>query len=452
MLIRQFIFAALAASPFLTPAPAQDLQTASQQIEPVRKHAEEFLIEGRRDEANALVLNAFPEATRTPMQALVLGNVLFLQDRVNSYKLHKFAAAGLPDDRSAQYEWALEQHRAGEYPGALATYTTLADKGWKNAALFGLAAECALRTGNVVGACKWWGKSESAKSGSLEQFESLVCELHNTQDPFAERDALIKAVDKGDPAAAANLILLDLFWPYDWWNTHSHKKNLAADLVRIEQKFPIAAPENAPADLNLKAARCAAALELEDASDSATVRKILLHDRFLLDPDKTVPADGRALSKMVSAILNSDLRTTESLRESLGEKLLAMAKASSDPEFLNVVANLYLETDQLAEIDRLGRDNTKDPRFSASLLIGKSKTQLNWDDPDLQRALRDFPDDASIAQIAFRAGMQAKQPKEPLLIAAIKAEFTKFSSGRTSIANIRPSAIPLRVYFEELCK
>jgi len=450
MPICQSLFAALAASLFLTLAPAQDLQSASAQIEPVRKHAEEFLVEGRRDEATELVLNAFPEATRTPIQALVLGNVLFIQDRANSYKLHKFAAEGLPDDRNAQYEWALEQHRAGEFAGALATYTTLADKGWKNAALFGLAAECALRTGDVAGACKWWAKSESTKSGSLEQFESLVCELHDTQDPFAERDALIKAVDNGDPAAAANLILLDLFWPYDWWNTHAHNKNLSADLVRIDKKFP--APKNAPADAKLKAARCAAALELEDASDSATVRRILLRDQFLLDPAKTIPANGRALAKMISAILDSDLMITESLRESLGDKLLAAAKTSTDPEFLNAVAHLYLETDKLAEIDRLGRDNTKDPRFTASLLLGKSKPELKWDDPDLQRALRDFPADANIAQIAFRAGMRAKQPKEQLLIAAIKAEFTKFSSGRTSIANIRPSAIPLRVYFQELCK
>ncbi len=452
MLIRQTLFAALATSLLLALAPAQDLQTTSAQIDPVRKHAEEFLVEGRTDEANALILNAFPEATRTPIQALVLGNVLFRQDRPNSYKLHKCAAEGLPEDSNAQYEWALEQHRAGEFAGALATYTILADKGWKNAALFGLAAECALRAGDVAGACKWWAKSESAKSGSLEQFESLVCELHDTRNPFSERDTLIRGVDKGESTAAANLILLDLFWPYDWWNTHAHKKYLAADIARIEKKFPVSDSQDATADPNLRAARCAATLEFEGDTDSATVRRFLLRDRFLLDPEQTIPADGRALTKMMSAILETDLRTAESLRDSLGEKLLALAQKSSDPEFLNAVAHLYLETDTLPQIDRLGRDNTKDPRFAASLLIGKSKAGLTWDDPDLQAALRDFPNDANIAGIALQAGVRAGQPKEPLLVAAIKAEFTKFSSGPTSIANIRPSAIPLRAYFQLLCK
>ena len=80
------------------------------------------MLDGRVDEANAAILAAFPEKSRTAEQALTLGNILFKQDPKDSYWLHQRAAKELPNKPEVQYEWALEQHRAGEYAAAADSY------------------------------------------------------------------------------------------------------------------------------------------------------------------------------------------------------------------------------------------------------------------------------------------------------------------------------------------
>ncbi len=112
------------ASILCTSAVAQDakMREAAAKLSPVMKQAEAMLVEGKLTEANALVLNTFPQETRTPAQSLILGNVLYGPDPKLSYELHKAAAAGLPNSPEALFEWAMEQHRAKEYAAAAKTY------------------------------------------------------------------------------------------------------------------------------------------------------------------------------------------------------------------------------------------------------------------------------------------------------------------------------------------
>jgi len=58
----------------------QEMQEAAERITPVREKADTLLIEGRPDEANALILAIYPATGRTPVQSLMLGNVLFKQN------------------------------------------------------------------------------------------------------------------------------------------------------------------------------------------------------------------------------------------------------------------------------------------------------------------------------------------------------------------------------------
>src|SRR5262249_41079514 len=159
-----------------------------------------------------LILAVFPETTRTPVEALVAGNVLFKQDPKRAYALHKLAAAGLPDSRDAQWEWAIEQQRAREYAGALKTYDGCIKSRPNYAMAYGLAAECAIREGKIAEAVKYWNDSEKATEGTMLDLETMVCEVNGPLPPDGERERLLKLVAGGDAKAAESLLLLDCDW------------------------------------------------------------------------------------------------------------------------------------------------------------------------------------------------------------------------------------------------
>jgi glutamate dehydrogenase (NAD(P)+) len=75
-------------------------------------------------------------------------------------------------------EWALQQHRRKDFAGALKTYRTYLKMQPDYAPVFGLAAECAIRTDDITEALALWQKSERAGKGTLERFESLVCDVN----------------------------------------------------------------------------------------------------------------------------------------------------------------------------------------------------------------------------------------------------------------------------------
>jgi hypothetical protein len=77
-------------------------------------------------------------------------------------------------------------------------------------------------------------------------------------------------------------------------------------------------------------------------------------------------------------------------------------------------------------------------------VIGKKS--LKADDPLLERALREFPENSLVLAIALSLKEGAD---EKLLVQAIKAEYRRFS-----VAGLvpRPSARPLRSYFQRLAK
>ncbi|MCX5688840.1 MAG: hypothetical protein NTV94_03460, partial [Planctomycetota bacterium] len=197
----------------------QEITTAHRALRDPTQKARELGSDARIDEGNKLLLDTFPEATRTPAQAFCLGNLLFKLDPQAAYALHKQAAAGLPEVYpNPQLEWAMVQHRAGEYAGAAAAYRKYTKAKPNEAVPFGLLAECLIRTGDLAGAVEAWETSETAQDGTLTDLETQVCEVHTAESPLLKRSLLAKKVREGDAAAAAELLAFDLNFPRDWWN------------------------------------------------------------------------------------------------------------------------------------------------------------------------------------------------------------------------------------------
>ena len=258
-----------------------EIAEARAAIRPVLEAAESLVVEGRLDEANQALLAVFPAESRTAAQALTLGNVLFTQEPALSYELHKRAARDLPDEPSAIFEWAMEQHRAKEYPGAAESYAQYAEANPQYAPVLGLQAECLLRTGKIREAVEAWQRSEAAPQGTIEQFESLVCAVNSRKYPDRDRVAFRQKAQKGDLDAAARLIALDGAFETDWWNKGPRRNYLEVDLKLLRE---IGLKESPRMREILCAGECALA-----GDKGPGVAESLRKHGFLLDVRATLP-------------------------------------------------------------------------------------------------------------------------------------------------------------------
>jgi tetratricopeptide (TPR) repeat protein len=419
-----------------------EMMEASEKVQARMGDAGALLAEGKIDQINKTILATFTENSRTAVQALVLGNALFRGDPKASYALHKRAAAELPDEPMAQLEWAMEQHRAGEFDGAGKAYEKFVAANPQFGPALGMWSECLIRTGKVKEATETWIRSEQG-GGSLEQFESWVCEVHNHRVPDRERADLIKKVAAGDAVAGVQLVALDCNFERDWWNRGPQEGYLKKDLEFLnDAKFPNTAAT--------REARCAAECGIIQASGEGNVRTVLRKYGLLVDEKATLPSEDALLAPLFAAALDHGLSQADA-RQKFGQRVLDRAKVSRNAEVYNVAAHLYLETDKLPEIDQAGWDATGDPRFAASLLAGLiAKDALKLDDPRLANALIQFPQDAQIRQVEVVLAQKSGKLTTEMLVDAIKAEFTHFSVG--GILEGRPSAKALRVYYAELSK
>lgn len=401
--------------------------------------AESLAVEGRNQEGYALILSVFPEATRSVEESLVLGNVLFKAHPEQSYDFHRQAAAQLSRYPNALLEWALEQHRAKKYAGASETYAAYCKAVPDYAPVWGLAAECAMRTGKLTEAVSLWKASEKARRGTIEQLESLVCEVNGRLPHESVRTDLLRRAEKRNEPAARELLLLDSDWEEDWWNKQPRPSRLEHDLATIRSVFP-------NANASLQPALCVAECEL--LQDKSGTRAVLMRYHYLIDADATLPEDGKALSYLIQLAMDARIFSLAEAKGRFGERTLAMARKSGDPELYNLAAYLAIGSDRLPEIDQEAWDRTKDVRFAASRIVGLAGVEtFTLENQLLQRALKEFPENSEIAAVAVRLAGSDPEILRPYLVNAIKAEYTKFSSARPGVDAPRPSAYRLRQYF-----
>jgi tetratricopeptide (TPR) repeat protein len=424
------------------------VRKAAGAIEPALRASEKKMTVGDFDGANASLLAAFPEEGRTAAQAFLLGNALFETDRKLSYGLHKFAAGAAPGNPNVIWEWAIEQHRTGEYAAALESYKAFSKTRPRSASPYALEADCLLRLNRIDEAVQAWRESEAAANGSIEQMENLVCAVHREPAPFARRAELLsKATSKRDAHAAAELIALDCDFPRDWWNAGPHKAFLDRDLKAVNDVLRLPVD-----DVRARAIACAADCALVDHTDAAAVRAILSKHRLLSDADHTIPNHGGLMGVIAIAVIQSKAIDEGTLRNEIGPKVLEIARRTKDGRLWNVAAYLAPLNDQ--PLEREGWKVTGDPRFAAGLLYLKARAgELKSDDAELAAALKQFPEDGRIQRIAFETAKAENKLTRDRLVAAAEAEFHHFSSfvAPATVVN-RPRSDYLRQYFALLLR
>jgi tetratricopeptide (TPR) repeat protein len=434
-LILQLVFALLQAAPQDSKA---EVTAAYQDLKPALERGRKLIAEGKLDEAHAGLLETFPEAARTPAQAFMLGNLIWPNDPKVSYALHKLAAERRPEVQDFQLEWAMEQHRAGEYAGAAEAYSKYCAAVPEYAVAWGLLADCLVRLGRERDAVKAWQSSEAAKKGSLEAFESMVCEIHRESVPLRQRADYLKAVLKGDAEAAVALIALDAFYPGDWWNTRAQKEYLDRDLVAV-RAVKFADPRR------LDAVECVSECGPAKPEDTKSVRDALTRYRFLVDADVSVPSDAKLAAILIDHAVES--KALGATRQQVGDKVLGVARSTKNADLWN--GALYLsEGGDLLALEKEAWDATGDVRFAMGYLSLASKAgTLKKDDDVLFRALLMFPEHGHVQRRAYDFAKQDGNVTPGLLLQLIKAEYHHFSS--TGVLP-RPRAATLRAYFKEL--
>lgn len=402
--------------------------------------ANQLLAEGKWTEAVRLLNSVHPEVRRTIDQSQALASFLFQLHPEESYELHKEVAAAHPDLEMPNYLWAVEQHRRGEWKGALASYR-LAFRLMKDyAPSYGLAAECALRLGKVDEALELWDKSEKAQTGTLEEFETEVCRIHGPQPKHRERETLMTKAKAGDVDAAVGVIALDLEWPEDWWNSGPNKNFLKVDLAAFAERPDLGR--------ELELALLAAKLATEELEPKRA--KELLSDAGLLLRKPVLPANGRVLSFLITFIHDHEFLSKDTLLKNWGALMRDQAKTSKDPELHNALAWLHLDSSELESIDLHGWKQTGDARFAASYLGSQVQAgKLTLDSPQLIQALKQFPDHYVVQSIPLGLTKPESPRYRTALIEIIKADYVKLP--RAGVIP-RPSARPLIEVFHELAE
>lgn len=402
--------------------------------------ANELLAEGKWTEAVRLLNSVHPEDKRTIDQSQALATFMFQLHPDESYELHKAVAAAHPDQELPNYLWAMEQHRRGEWSGALASYR-LASKLMKDyAPTYGLAAECALHIGKVDEALELWNKSEKAQTGTLEEFETEVCRIHGPKPKHREREAFMSKARGGDVEAAIKVIELDLEWQEDWWNSGPNKNFLTVDLKVFSS---IQDPER-----ELELALLAAKLATEEIP--ASKAKELLTEAGLLLRKPDLPSNGRVLSFLLTFIHDHEFASKETLTKNWGAIISSQATKSKDPEVHNALAWLHLDDAELESIDLQGWKMTGDARFAASYLGTQMQNEkLTLDSPQLVQALKEFPDHYVVQSLPLGLTPRESPRYRTALIETIKADYKQLPRAGTIP---RPSAVPLQQVFEELAE
>ena len=417
----------------------EELIQASSAFQPIQEQIGEQVEDGQFTQANQRLLNLFPKDKRTPVQTLALGNMLYPLDAKLSYALHKEAAQQLPHEPQVMLEWAMEQHRAGEYLGALAAYDEYSKAHPQFALFHGLAADCLIRLGKTHEASARWQQSEKAREGSLEALESVVCEV--SRDPSLEqrRAELRGKAQQGDIDAAVQLIGLDGRYERDWWNNGPNRLHLKHD-VPVLQKLP--------PNPRIKAALCLAECLMKEEPTREDIEAILNRDGYLIDPKKTLLPDAAILSLMLGTAVDAGVLKRAQARERFGEALRASAKTSKDSSLWNVIAYLYVDTDAMADIEEQAWKATNDPRFAAGYLAERLKQKsLKSNDPLWPKHCNSSRKIPGVLATAIAVNDPSG---EELLVRGIKAEYRHFSSAPGFI--MRPSARPLRMYFTQLSR
>jgi tetratricopeptide (TPR) repeat protein len=430
----------------------QDVSQAYKKIEPVIEANDHLLTEGSVTKGDQALLDFFPQSTRTAAQSFFLGSLMFEADPKLSFSLIQAAVSQRPDLSAMDWTWALEQHRAGDYSGALKAYQVYSTNAPEQAAVYALEADCLLRLGRIDEAIAAWRKFEKEPEESIKEMEKVVCMVHREPLPQQQRELLLNKVNQsGDAMAAAELIALDCDYPHDWWKIMPYMDYLDHDVTAVTNALKL--PSNDPV---IRAINCANDFANARGKDESIIHDILNKYQLITDQNHTLPANGALLSVIILKAIEFGILDQNTFQEKIVPKLLSMARAEKDKRIWLIALKgpWSPSNDQVIQEAREGWQTTGAVGCAIIVLkIKKQQQSFSGDDLDLKAALQQFPGNATIERTKFETAVRENKVTRQLLVNAAMAEFNHFSYTLAPGTIIpQPRSDYLREYFSLLEK
>jgi hypothetical protein len=354
-------------------------------------------------------------------QSYLVGGALYQIAPEASYRLHKKAIESKPNELSFNLEYALESHRAGEYATAIKYYERYKKAVPKDYRANVWLSECYLNLDNYSKAIEHWKAANHPKNHV--GIDKAIHIIHGDTDQIQKRSAFLKKIQNKDAKSAYKLIFLDMNWKLDWWNSNIQEYFLNKDMLTIKEAFGLESKVYKELDAYKTIKQLSKQASMKDS-----IQKTFLNAKLLLNNNK-IPNHGKVASDLLQIAFFNDLIVAKQFFEDRGDELLKLADTHQDIELLNIYA--YLEATVNGKVapatDKKGWDEYKSEKFAISYFIGLADKNT-YDNPDLAKALQDFPNSSKIHWVKLNCAKIEGKPLKDDLIAVLKKEFKTLGS------------------------
>lgn len=354
-------------------------------------------------------------------QTYLVGGALYAISPKKSYALHKAAFEKKPQERNFNLEYAIESHRIGDYTTAIKHYKVYKEVVPEDYRVDVWLSECYLNTDNYKKAITHWKAANHEKNHI--GIDKAIYVIRGDTLQLQKRSKLISQLKTKDEKSAYELVFLDMNWELDWWNSNIQEYFLAKDMETIKTTFG----EESKVYKQLETYEKVKKLS-KDYNSKEAIKTALLDAQLILENNE-IPKHGNIASDLLRIIFLNKLADEEVFFNARGKEIIQLADANKDVELLNIYA--YLEATVTgkvtAETDKKGWGEYKSEKFAISYFIGLADKNT-YDNPDLAKALLDFPNSSKIHWVKLNcAVIEGKDVKEDL-IAVLKKEFKTLGS------------------------
>ncbi|WP_299677063.1 M48 family metallopeptidase [uncultured Tenacibaculum sp.] len=369
-------------------------------------------------------INDLVSKAKNEYQKYLIGGALYNIDPKTSYELHKSAYQKHPNELNFNLEYAIESHRIGDYKNAIKHYEIYKQNKEKDYRVDVWLSECYLNIDNYSKAIQHWKKAKHSKNHT--GIDKAIYIIHGKANQIKKRSDLITKIKSKDSKSAYELIFLDMNWELDWWNNNIQKYFLEKDLNTIKNTFGSESQEY----LQVLAYSKIKLLSKKHPSKDSIEKKLL--DAKLILENNLMPINGKIASDLLRILFINKSLDEKLFFEKRGKEIIELADKYKDVELLNIYA--YLEavsTGRVSEkTDKKGWNEYLSEKFAISYFIGLADKN-RYDNPDLAKALKDFPNSSKIHWVKLNCAKIEGRNIKPDLIKTLKKEFKTLGSDQS---------------------
>ena len=369
-------------------------------------------------------INDLISKAKNEYQKYLIGGALYNIDSKTSYDLHKSAYEKYPNELNFNLEYAIESHRIGDYKTAIKHYEIYKQVNDTDYRIDAWLSECYLNIGNYSKAIEHWKEANHSKNHI--GIDKAIHIIHGQVDQIKRRSELIAKTKSKDSKSAYELIFLDMNWELDWWNNNIQEYFLEKDINTIKNSFGSDSKEY----LQLSAYNKIKHLS-KKSSPKDSIKTALLDSKLILDNNQ-MPINGKVASDLLRISFINRLLDEKVFFEKRGQEIIELADKYKDEELLNIYA--YLESVATGhvseETDKKGWNEYQSEKFAISYFIGLADKN-KYDNPDLEKALTDFPNSSKIHWVKLNCAKIEGKDIKPDLIEVIKKEFKTLGSDQS---------------------